>query len=69
MKDEIQREINCINNSYRMPIPKYFISLKKIGMASKSVAHEMKNQFVKHIHCRVETEKLKDDYSFSKLRK
>ena len=29
MKDEIQREIDCINNSYRMPIPKYFyFSLK-----------------------------------------
>ena len=38
-------------------------------MASKSVAHEMKNQFVKHIRYRIDSEKIQDDKLFSKLRK
>ena len=37
-------------------------------MASKSVVHEIENQFVKHINYRAESEKLKDNHILSDLR-
>ena len=70
MKDEIQREIDCINNSYRMPIPKYlYFSSKDWNGFKKCSTRNKKNQFAKHINYRAESEKLKDNHILSDLRK